>query len=46
MLGLILVVVGVLGLLTIISLTMPVSIIIIVAGLLAVVFGSGRVNWR
>jgi hypothetical protein len=45
-LGLILIVVGVLGLFTIIHLSVPISIVIVVAGLICIVFGSGRFNLR
>lgn len=41
-LGIVLVVVGGLGLLNLIALTLPVSVIVIVAGVLLAVFGRGR----
>ncbi len=44
-LGLIAIVVGFLGLFSLIHLTLPVSLLIVVAGLLAVVFGGGVGNF-
>ncbi len=41
-LGVVLIVVGGLGLLNLIALTLPVSIIVIVCGVLLAVFGRGR----